>query len=86
MCAGRGDREVLEPRQLHHATSQAHELFPNFLRRPADRRSHFDDGLMKLRLHLAEEAMVVLEKLRDVRLKLTGLWVDDLVLFLDANR
>ena len=30
--------------------------------------------------------MVVLEELRDVRLELPSLWVDDLVLFLDANR
>src|SRR5690242_7304371 len=86
MGSRRRDREILEPRKLHDAAPKPHELLANLLRRAAHRRSNFDNGLMKLRLHLAEESMVVLEELRDVRLELSSLWVDDLVLFLDANR
>ena len=72
--------------ELHHAAAQPHQLFANFLRRPADRRADLDDRLVQLRLHLPEEAVVVLEELRDVRLQLASLRVDDLVLFFDANR
>ena len=71
--------------QLHDPAPEPHELFADFLRRATHRGANLHDRLMQLRLHLPEEAMIVLQQLRDVRLQLPGDGVDYLILFLDSD-
>ena len=47
--------------------------------------AHLHDGLVQLRLDLAQDHVVVFQQLRDVAAELPGFRVDDLVLFFDAQ-
>ena len=69
------------------ALAEPHQLGPRLGRRLADLGADLDHRLVQLGLDLlAEDELALFEDLRDVRLQLPGRGVDDLVLFLDAER
>ena len=51
----------------------------------ADSSADLDHRLVQLRLDLAQQEMIAVENLGDVRLQLPGFGIDDLVLFLDPE-
>ncbi len=86
MGARGGDLEAVARGQLDDRAAQVDQLGAHLRGRAADLGADLDDGLVQLGLHLLEEAVVRLEDLGDVRRQLARLRVDDLVLFLDAER
>jgi hypothetical protein len=85
MGAGRRDLESVPGRELDHRAPQVHQFGADLRRGSADLGAYLDDGLMELRLHLLQEAMVSLQDLSDVGGQLAGRRIDDLVLFLDPE-
>src|SRR5467141_1907 len=86
MCARGGDLEPVPGHQFQDLSPQSHELGARLRRRVADLGPDFDNRLVQLRLYLREHQVVAAQDFRDVRLQFAGLGIDDLVLFLDAER
>src|SRR6266566_3021840 len=86
MCARGGDLEPAPGHQFQDLSPQPHELGARLRRRIADLGPDFDNRLVQLRLYLREHEVIAAQDFRDVRLQLAGLGVDDLILFLDAER
>src|SRR4029077_13053595 len=84
--ARRGDPEAVLGREPHDVPAQADQLGPHLGRRPAYRGADLHDRLVQLGLHLGQNQMIASEELRDVRFQLARRGIDDLVLFLDAER
>jgi hypothetical protein len=77
---------VLEPASSITPRLRRTELFAHFLRRATNVVSRPRRSTDAARASPARGSVVVLEQLRDVRLQLASLRVDDLVLFFDADR
>ncbi len=85
MGARRGDLEPVARGQLDHRAPEVHQLGSHLGGRAADLGADLDDGLVQLGLDLLQEAVVRLQDLGDVGGQLSGLRIDDLILFLDPE-
>ncbi len=84
---GRGDTQIVSGGQLGHAAPDSDQFVSRFGRRAAHFRADLDDRLAHLRpeFELAQDAMILLQALGDIRPQLARLGVNDLVLFFNAN-
>src|SRR5690242_14513540 len=86
MRARRRDAQSVLRRQADHFAPQLRQLGAELGGRPADLAPHVPVRLMQLRLRLRERRMVLLKDLRDVRLELARVRIDDLVFLFYAER
>src|SRR2546423_557367 len=86
MRARGGDLESVPGHQFEDLPAQSHQLGARLRRRRADLGADLHNRLVQLRLYLRQQQVIAAQDFRDVRLQLAGLGIDDLILFLDAER